>query len=192
MLWRNPGAGRKRTRHIELYDYEERCYYQYNRTTMEQYQQKIWLDKVSKLTAHETSATNETLNRCVNRILDKNIKLNKLNNIFNFNTTKREDSYILDFIHGNSYLFGQCRKRIPQNNTSCWFCFSSADSAEHQILHCKKLIEQTHKNLLNILITPSHYREEILAPTRDDIQPIFIERVRFLIQQHDAIETEDN
>ena len=192
MFWRNPSTGRRRARNIELYDYKERKYYHYDKTTMEKYQQTVWLNKVVKLIDYETSTTNEVLIRSVNRVVDNNIQLNKTINIFNYNTTKKEDSYILDYIHGNSFLFGQCRKRIFNEDTNCYFCNSSPDSPEHQILYCKKLIEQTHNNLVTVLSTPSFFREEIIAPTRKDVQPLFIERIRFLIQQHEALEAEDD
>ena len=50
----------------------------------------------------------------------RSVALDKSSFLFNNKTSKKEDSYIMDFIHGNSPLFGNCR-RMGVDEGKCYF-----------------------------------------------------------------------
>ena len=152
---------------------------------MKQYQQTVWFTRSTNMAIQSASHNISVLINTISRIQTNKIILDKTNNIFNYNTTKREDSFILDFVHGSSFLFGNCRKTVLDEDSDCYFCAISTDSPEHQLLHCSELAEYTQQQLLKHLSSQSHYIEEIIAPMKQEIQKAFIDRVRFLIVQHD-------
>ena len=58
-------------------------------------------------------------------ILRQGVTLDKANNVFKLCTTKKEDSYIMDFLHENSVIFGQVRAAVlnDPNENYCPFCY---------------------------------------------------------------------
>ena len=120
------------------------------------------------------------------------IQLNKDNSLFRFESKKRTDSFIMDYIHGSSFIFGNIRG-LEDGNKLCYFCNSMEDSPEHQLVECKEIQDDTHKQLVDSCMTSGHIGEilcNILAPhdSANQIQKSFIERVAFLMEQHDFME----
>ena len=139
----------------------------------------------------DSSRTNNILIKTTERVESNNVLFSKSNYLFRFDTTRKEDSYILDIIHGNSFLFGDCRKVVLDDDCSCYFCGSIEDSAHHQLIECKELAGITHKDLLTKLCSPENALAEVLVPTVLGIQRQFIIRCRFLKEQHDMLEYDE-
>ena len=73
------------------------------------------------------------------------------------------------------------------------WCNSMEDSPEHQLVECKEIQDDTHKQLVDSCMTSGHIGEilcNILAPydSANQLQKSFIERVAFLMEQHDFVE----
>ena len=113
--------------------------------------------------------------------------LGKNNFVFRHGTNKELDSRIMDYIHGSSPLFGNTRTimGISQDN-KCYFCNNPGDSAEHQLMNCKEVQDDTYHNFQTAMNgSETHsYIEELLIPKNDSIQRNFVERVEFLWGQH--------
>ena len=122
------------------------------------------------------------------RMEERNIVLDKDNFLFRFNTTKKQDSHILDYIHGNSLIFGNCRKKLLDEEFSCYFCGTTSDSPDHQLIHCQNLGDETQINLSNTARSPEHAIVESIIPTNQKSQSHFIDRCIFLMEKHEFIE----
>ena len=94
----------------------------------------------------------------------------------------------MNFIHGNSPLFGNCRKRMGiTNEDKCDFCQQFWDSPSHQLFWCKELQDQSHTNLMEVITNSESYVTEVLFPKKKNVQQRFIERIRFLMDQHELV-----
>ena len=110
----------------------------------------------------------------------------------NNKTTKREDSYLLDFIHGNSYLFGNCRKRMNFEDHRCYFCQEEDNGPIHQLFFCKEVQDTTHTQLTEVIKNPYDYIQEVLISDNKEVQQAFINSVKLLIGQHDILDELDS
>ena len=174
----------------------------YSKEEMKRYQQTVWIDYVKNKTAVKGSGseTEEKLSQVVEKMKNSQVVLNKDNFIFNYGTTKAEDSFIMDFIHGNSLFFGKTRSTLSKdaNENFCPFCNQRDDNPAHQLLECNEVKDDTHNDLQMVLEQPSsHYLEEVLTPTKPtktetrNVQQRFINRIVFLKGQHDTYWNED-
>ena len=55
----------------------------------------------------------------------------------------------MDFIHGNSPLFGNCRRRMGVDEGKCYFCQSMEDNPLHQFFVCKEVQDSAFDDLFN-------------------------------------------
>ena len=60
----------------------------------------------------------------------------------------------MDFIHGNSPLFGNCRRRMGVDEGKCYFCQSMEDNTLHQLFVCKEEQDSTFDDLLEVITDP--------------------------------------
>ena len=119
-------------------------------------------------------------------------QLNGDNFLFNHNTTKGLDSYMMDYIHGNSFIFGNVRASISKGEkpSTCYFCNTETDSATHQIEQCTEVEENTYRELLTQLNSPGasgNIIKDLIFPLNDRVQLAFIERIDFLKGQHEHV-----
>ena len=87
-----------------------------------------------------------------------NYQLNGRNFLFSHNTTKGLDSFIMDYIDGDSLIFGNVKASVQRTAvpTTCNFCNTEVDSAQHQLEYCTEVNkDNTHEELLLQLNTPS-------------------------------------
>ena len=119
------------------------------------------------------------------------ILLDQSNSIFNYSTTKKEDSYICDFLHGNSLIFGNCRRKVLDESDDCYLCTEQSDSSEHQLFHCSRIIDEHNgqEDLANGLLNVRNYLNLVIAPNRPNIQQqkLFIDKVKLILKYHDSI-----
>ena len=103
----------------------------------------------------------------------------------------------MDFIHGNSVIFGKCRSAVCNDPTEniCSFCNKVGDDSTHQMFECEKTRDGTYYKLIQVLridptvpISKSFYVKNVIAPSFKKEQKIFIDRVKSLIQHHDTLQ----
>ena len=182
--WKDPSL--RRTREVDLGDLKTRDILQYTKEDIVSFEQNNWLKRIKNrinIRPHTTDK-DEKLLKIVTALDKDRVLLNKNNYIFNNNTTKQEDSYIMDYIHGSSFIFGNTRKSLKKEpDDICYFCDRDRDSAEHQIFFCKELYEEDpRRDWENVDAT--NYLEQILVPKSKSTQIEFIERVKFLTSKH--------
>ena len=86
------------------------------------------------------------------------------------------------------------RTAVPTTVTTCNFCNTEVDSAQHQLEYCTEVKDNTHEELLLQLNTPSasgNLLKDLLFPLDDGIQFAFINRISFLKDQHNFLLEED-
>ena len=193
VLWKSKNQ-HKRIRNVELINVCNRSNLMYTHIEMKTYQQHVWLDRMKNSVKVSKSVSNDIVKDTIKYIEAKNIILDNKNSIFNHSTTKKEDSYLLDYIHGNSILFGNCQSKISEEEgEECCFCNAESDSAKHQLLHCTETTDVTLLNLISQIDWPANIVKSVVVPTRLNKQTCFIERVKHLISLHDNLCTlQDN
>ena len=165
----------------------------YTKQEIQHYQQKIWLEGVENRIKHKqiSYTKEEKIFKVIEQIRSKELHLNKDNFLFRLNSDKRTDSFTLDYIHGSSFIFGNIRGQADGNKL-CYFCNTTDDSPEHQLVECMEVQDQTHQHLMQTWNSQEHEQliVEILAPqkTHNNIQKRFVNRVSFLMGQHDSVE----
>ena len=160
----------------------------YTKDVIQKYQEHRWKRlRTSQISVLESTNTYDNVENLICNMDSRSVALDKSSFLFNNKTTKKEDSYIMDFIHGNSPLFGNCRRRMGVDEGKCYFCQSMEDSPLHQLFVCKEVQDSTFDDLLEVITDPSSYVTEVLLPKNQIIQQRFIERIRFLIDQHEFI-----
>ena len=193
ILWADKSKQFSKIRQVELSEFKNAEILLYNKTTMAKYQQYIWLtDSLNHCLRHEESCSNDNVKNIISHINSQEILLNHANSIFTHKTTKKEDGFLLDYMHGNSLIFGKCRKNLPQYQVAshCYFCGNYEDSAEHQLFHCKEVQDNTISEFTSKFPVPNLFLNEIIVSTdhRDSShQKIFINRVRKLLDKHNEI-----
>ena len=178
----------RRIRDIELCNIKNKKVLHYSKNVILQYQQEIWLDNAKKQCNYKESKTSDRTINVIEYIQSEGFLLNHRNSLFNHDTTKKEDSFVLDFIHGNSLIFGKSRKAVlNQVNSNCYFCNTEGDSAEHQLFFCDSLKDKTHDDFLQIIESPTLYLNQVIAPNIKEWlnQSNFIKRVKYLMTQHE-------
>ena len=189
ILWGDQTHQFSRLRNIELCDYRNMDLLHYSISTISQYQQYVWFENTVKHCMNSGSSTDNKVINIIDHIKSNGILLNQANSIIAHSTTKKEDSFILDYIHGNSLIFGKCRRNAFQEENCCYFCDYDDDSAEHQLFYCDELQDNAHVDFLAQFEAPT-YLNSIIASKSKDFQPqkLFIDRVKDLIMKHDDME----
>ena len=194
LIWKENCNGRRGVRDCDLLDPAYQQLAQYSKEEMLKYQQKIWTDRIinrSQIRSH-SSTNDEKVQNIAKRIRNSEVILDKNNFLFNHNTTKGEDSYIMDYMHGSSLIFGNIRSTIDKDMEEdfCYFCNNTNDSPGHQLLGCTEVADLTHDKLQQQIDGTQQYVEEIVLPKDKTLQRIFIERIIFLKGQHEFLEEE--
>ena len=169
----------------------------YNKSEIEAFQTRSWLDYISNR-CQVRSRSSEMDNVITEMIStaqegDRDIRdcpLNGKNSLFRFETCKGLDSFLMDYIHGNCFTFGNVRASVSRGAESnmCYFCNATADSPTHQLLHCEEVADNTQSNLCRETAAQEEkLLKELLFPTNNSTQRRFIERVSFLKDQHEFI-----
>ena len=188
--WRYPEELGRRTHKVDLLEVKHKGYsLHYTKEVIQMYQEHRWKRLATgRLNVLGSSNTTDRVENLLFNMGSPSKNMDKNNFLFNHKTTKKEDSHIMDFIHGNSPLFGNCRKRMSiTNEDKCDFCQQFWDSPLHQLFWCKELQDQSHTNLMEVITNPESYVTEVLLPKDKNVQQRFIERIRFLIDQHDFV-----
>ena len=98
---------RPRGRQVDLLEPSTQLLSHYNKLEIKQYEMFFWAEKNKNrafLRKHSSDA-DETVMELMKKMQQTNVLLNKNNFLFNHNTSKEEDSFILDYFHGNSFIF---------------------------------------------------------------------------------------
>ena len=150
----------------------------YTKEVIQIYQEHRWKSlATSRLNVLGSSNTNDKMESLLLNMDSHSKNLDKNNFLFNHGTTKKEDSHIMDFTHGNSPLF----------EDKCDVCQQFWDSPLHQLFWCKELEDQSHTNLMEVITNSESYVTEVLFPKKKNVQQRFIERIRFLMDQHELV-----
>jgi len=183
-------------REIELTDPKCLTEAYYTKGEMEQFQTFMWTRRVRNQcqVRNRPSLMDFCLIETMGNEDTANYRLNGSNFLFGYNTTKGLDSYLMDFIHGNSLIFGNARASVSNGEecSTCDFCNTETDSAIHQISHCTELMDETHGELTSHLNNQlghatSNLIKELIFPMNNQIQLAFIKRIDFLKGQHESI-----
>jgi len=187
LRWKKGGRS---TREIDIVDNQDIFY---TKSEIESFQTYTWAEYMSNRC--RARSRNSEMDSMLTEILDnpevKNYRLNGKCSLFRFQTPKGLDSYLMDYIHGNCYIFGNVRASVSRRTepASCYFCNESIDSPLHQLLECTEVAEVTQRNLINDegVTQTQHLLKELIFPTTKTTQRAFIERVNFLKDQHDIV-----
>ena len=190
ILWADKTYQFSRMRNVELSEFKNLDVLHYNKATIQEYQQFLWLENSAKQCVNSQSHTDNKVMDIINYVKEEGTLLNQKSSIIHHSKTKKEDSFVLDYIHGNSVIFGKCRMNAFQEQECCYFCYENCDSAEHQLLHCDELKDSNYAQFLSHFPPASKYWIKLIAPKSNDSdeQKIFIDKVKYLIQKHDEIE----
>lgn len=183
--WRYPANFGRRKFMVDLLQLEHNgISLHYTKADIQSYQLHRWKSRIiNQLKVTESTATNDQVFKLMK---EQNVQLDKSTFLFKHGTSKREDSHVLDYIHGNSLLFGNCRMRMNmEDDSACYFCQEQDDGPIHQLFYCKEVQDSTHADLINAIQNPQDYIQEILLPGNRNTQRAFINRVKFLMGQHD-------
>ena len=98
----------------------------------------------------------------------------------------------MDFIHGNSYIFGHIREE-EEARKLCLFCNMRENKPEHQLIECLEVQDNSYQHLISSWATQNQGAgliTDILAPKvcNAELQSAFVKRVLFIIEQHDSID----
>ena len=185
--------GTRTSRNIDLLDENVHELYHYNKHEIEQFMFKRWLNMIKNrcLLGRKSSDKDRVLLELVNefQLSDTELTRKYQKNIFIFNngTTKRSDSYICDFIHGNSVIFGNIRKSVYKGESDmCQFCLEHQDSPVHQLFYCEQLKDNTVDALISEINCIECYQKEVLFPKDKEVQLAFIRRVAYLEEKHES------
>ena len=183
--------GARSTRQIQLGDIENVKLAHYSEEEMGLFLTKTWSDRIVNRCQirNHTSDIDHVLTNILSNEETGNLQLNKNNFVFNYGTKKELDSYIQDYIHGNSLIFGNIRSSTSNRKESklCYFCNKEIDSPVHQLLLCTEVAEVTQCNLLRNISSQNEFLKEILFSSSDELHKTFIERVQFLKGQHESV-----
>ena len=187
--WKYPDKFGRRTFTVDLLQLKEQdLSLHYSEGEIMCYQKHIWERLITnQLSIAGSNPTNDNTSKLISGI-DDAIGFDRKDFLFNHGTSKREDSFILDYIHGNSLLFGNCRKRMQLGEDRCYFCQKEEDGPFHQLFMCEDVQDSTHSKLISVIQNPLNYVQEVLIPNNQEVQFQFIERIRFLMGQHDLVE----
>ena len=166
----------------------------YTKKEVQLYQQKIWLEAVENRIKHKkiSAANEEKIHRIIHVIRSKELLLNNHNFLFRFNSDKRTDSFTMDFIHGNSNIFGHIREE-EEAKKICLFCNMRESKPEHQLIECPEVQDNSYDQLISSWASQHQgagLMTDILVPeaSNSKLQSAFVKRIKFIIEQHDSIE----
>ena len=160
----------------------------YTKEDMQKYQQIVWLKNTKIETSSGNTEKSNQVTTLIDYLMSENILLDNKNSIFNYNTSKQEDSFILDFIHGNSVIFGSGRRVAFGKENVCYFCNESEDCPEHQLLYCRAVSDQSQEDLISEASSTSELMVKVLASTNKDCHLKFINRIKDLIYHHNSMD----
>ena len=197
VAWKN--NSHRSIRNIDLLSDDTLVSVNYSKDEINKYQKHHWYQQIQHRYECISAPSQSQLDVIeILQILEQRGGTFSIQNIFNYNTNKQEDSYLMDFLHGNSLIFGASRYAVTKDNNEdiCIFCKNKNDTAAHQLVKCPKFnCHDSYKNLFNELeqakdseeITCERYVPCILI-SKGKLPQAFIERVRFLITQHKIYE----
>ena len=182
VAWKN--GSRKSSRSVDITTLTKSEVF-YTTEEIQNYQQKIWLDRIKnriQLKSHTSDNDVKVIN-IINCLQSNKVTLDKENFLFSFNTTKAEDSIIMDFIHTNSSIFGNTRQRLNlTTSATCEFCNIMPDSPEHQLFNCSHTKSSTRDDLDDYF--PKELQQDyvptVLTSKDKKLQETFIKQVIFL------------
>ena len=70
---------------------------------------------------------------------------------------------------------------------SCYFCQNHGDDPLHQLFRCEEVQDNSYSNLLEVIVNPQDYVNEVLLSRDRTVQKRFIERIGFLMEQHQLV-----
>ena len=191
ILWSNPNAIYRRVYQVELFNLKNNKVYHYDTDVMQKYLQFIWITKITTNELGSETDTHVCLMDIISKMKTCSFLLKSSNSIFSHHTTRREDSHILDYIHGNSLLFGNVRQSVYKEDRQCYFCGSQEDSPVHQLFYCTELSDSSLNQLRNMVDITSGIIKEVLIPTLINIHKIFIMSVKYIMQMHDSLQLQN-
>ena len=150
LAWKKDPS-RPRGRQVDLLEPSTQLLSHYNKLEIKQYEMFLWAERNKNrafLRKHSSDA-DETVMELMKKMQQTNVLLNKNSFLFNHNTSKEEDSFILDYIHGNSLIFGNNRNRHLGEENVCSFCNETQDGRVHQLSECKEVQDETHQAYTN-------------------------------------------
>lgn len=188
--WKYPDKVGRRTFMLDLLQWKtDEISLHYTKEDIQGYQRHRWMEMLTnQMEVAGSSASNEEVSKIISCLDHPGTRFDKTTFLFNHRTSKREDSHILDFIHGNSLLFGKSRKSVLLEEDICYFCQQPGDGPIHQLFNCEEVKDESYYRLMEAIQNPKEYVNELLLPMNKDVQPLFIDRVKFLLGQHDFIE----
>ena len=193
LAWKKDPS-RPRGRQVDLLEPSTQLLSHYNKLEIKQYEMFLWAERNKNrafLRKHSSDA-DETVMELMKKMQQTNVLLNKNNFLFNHNTSKEEDSFILDYIHGNSLIFGHNRHKHLGEENVCSFCNETQDGRVHQLSECKEVQDETYQAYTRSIEDHQNYIIEILSSDEKEKQTAFIDRVKFLKGQHEfLLELED-
>ena len=182
--------GCRSTRGISL---TNNCDIFYTKSEIESFQTYIWAEYIANRC--QTRSRNSDMDSMLAEMIVPEIKnygsLSGNCSLFRFETPKGLDSYIMDYVHGNCYIFGNVRASVFKDGTpnTCYFCHAALDSPYHQLTECTEVAEITQRKLQEEeeVTNSGQLIRELLFPTNNSTQRAFIDRVAFLKDQHEFI-----
>ena len=187
---------RIRSRQVDLLEPSTQTLAHYSKAEIREFEMYSWTERNKHRTQMRktSSETDETVLELMNTMQCQSLSLNKDNFLFNYNTTKAEDSYLLDYIHGNSFLFANTRGNLLGEENKCSFCQENFDNRQHQLLECKEVQDDSHRVFDKCIKNHKKYLLEVLSSNKSEGKQVaFINRVRFLKGQHEfLLEQEQN
>jgi len=187
--WKYPEEFGRRTHFVDLLQVKQKgLSLHYTKDEILHYQEHRWKRLLtSQMSVVGSTQTNDKVAQVLEKMQSNNVNFDRNNFLFNHRTTKQEDSHIMDFIHGNSPIFGNCRERMGLGDNSCYFCQNQEDDPLHQLFNCEEVQDSSYSNLLEVIVNPQDYVNEVLLPRDRTVQRRFIERIEFLMEQHQLV-----
>ena len=182
--------GRIRSRQIDLLEPSNQALAIYSKSEIKEFKMFLWTERIILKMQFKklVSETDEVVFSLITLLQSQKCILDKNNFLFNYGTTKAEDSYIFDYIHGNSLIFGNSRATHLGEENKCLFCQEKYDSQQHQLLECKEVEDDSHSMFQSCIRSNKKYLLEVLSSNRYEAkQTAFIERVKFLKGQHEFL-----
>jgi exonuclease III len=141
LVWKegevNPVARRKSSRGMQLVNYMHHSHCYYSKDDITQYMHYVW----------HHNAEQKFPERNIKKWDDLNFK-----HLFPRNSTRSENTYLAEFIHGHSIRFANFRKSIGMDESDiCENCDTMVDSPEHQLFECETFHCPERDELLQLM-----------------------------------------
>ena len=109
--------------------------------------------------------------------------------LFNKTSTRKEDSILMDFLHGHATRFSNFAVKVKHGNSNrntCKHCKDSSDSPQHQLLHCIAFEGQERSSFKERLTNHSKFNLEVILSDDSDIYDKFRNVVKFISNKPDV------